>query len=534
MGSNLPMYRRLFTWVVCAGLMASVASAQETIHFEGDVPDGSDRFFFLEFEVPEGTAEIEVMHAHVPAQTENILDWGVDDPNGSRGWGGGNRENAIIGIEAASRSYNPGLMPAGTWRVVVGKAKIVPDQPAGYSVDVILRTTPTLAPQPREPYQDPGSLKTESRWYAGDFHVHTRESGDGRATLTIDEALNFAEGQGLDFVMLSEHNTNSGFTLYADAQARHPDILIFPGQEYTTYGGHAGALGALDNVTFTLGNDGYTIADAITAFHEQGALFSLNHPSHPLPECIGCAWKLEVDPTTIDGVEVRTAVIRADGFWEDLCEDGSHASALAGSDDHKGGRDLGAFDTPIGTPTTLVYAADLSVDAIMEGVRSGRTVVKVGGPNGPMLETELSGERVGDTVFADTATLSAVVTGGEGMRLRIIENGGKTRGGTETLVPITEDPFTHEVTVEAPPDGENRYRHEVLDGASVVTLGSYVWLQKGALGPDGGVPDAGADPGSGSGCGIRVGSPPSDNALLFSLLFLCGWWLFRRRATRPS
>jgi len=99
---------RFLPLVLCIGLVAGVASAQEpTFHFEGPVPEGPDTFFFLEFDVPEGTAEIEVVHAHDPAETDNVLDWGIDDPNGSRGWGGGNRENAIVGVEAAGVSGDP-------------------------------------------------------------------------------------------------------------------------------------------------------------------------------------------------------------------------------------------------------------------------------------------------------------------------------------------------------------------------------------------------------------------------------------------
>lgn len=517
------MLPRFASIAVCIGLVAGIASAQGTIHFEGEVPEGPNTYFFLEFEVPEGIEEIEVEHSHVPAQTSNILDWGISDPNGTRGSGGGNRENAIVGIEAASRSYIPGPMPAGTWRVTVGKAKIVPGEPAGYSVDVTLRTSPTLEPQPRAPYEDPGVLSTEARWYAGDFHVHTRESGDARVTLTIDEALDFAETQGLDFVLLTEHNTISGFTLYEDAQARHPNLLILPGQEFTTYGGHANAIGATESVAYTVGTDGYTIADAIDAFHDQGALFSINHPTWPLPDCIGCAWDfLEVDPATINAVEVQTAIVRAIAYWEtELLEKGSHATAIAGSDDHGAGQDLRPGATPIGTPTTLVYASELSVDAIMEGVRSGRTVVKIVGPDGPMIETSMTGERVGNTVFADTATLTAVVTGAEGMTLLVIKNGSTTLEG----VAISSDPFEHETAVEAPAEGEDRYRHEVVEGAARQSFSSYVWLRKADDTPDGGVPDA-------SGCSCRVpGSPSSDGALLFSLLFLCGWWLLRRRAT---
>ena len=87
-----------------------------------------------------------------------------------------------------------------------------------------------------------------------------------------------------------------------------------------------------------------------------------------------------------------------------MCADGSHATAVGGSDDHEGGDGSGVLYSPIGMPTTMVYAEELSVDAILEGVRSGRTVIKVNSPDDPMLETELSGERVGNTVFADAAT----------------------------------------------------------------------------------------------------------------------------------
>ena len=519
------MLSRFASLVACIGLVAGVASAQETIHFEGEVPEGPDTYFFLDFVVPEGIEEIEVEHSHVPAQTSNILDWGMSDPNGTRGSGGGNRENAIVGIEAASRSYIPGPMPVGTWRVTVGKAKIVAGEPAEYVVDVILRTSPTLEPQPRASYRDPGALNTEERWYAGDFHVHTRESGDARDTLTIDEALDFAETQGLDFVLLTEHNTISGFTLYKGAQERNPNVLIIPGQEFTTYGGHGNAIGATEAVANTVGTDGYTIADAIDAFHEQDALFSINHPSFPLPDCIGCAWTLEVDPATIDAVEVQTAIVPGVDFWEELIENGSHATAVAGSDDHRAGVDEGSLRTPTGTPTTLVYARELSVNAILEGVLGGRTVVKVVGPDGPMIESSMTGARVGNTVFADTAALGAVVTEGEGLTLRVIKNGSILQN-----VAISSDPFEHEMTVDAPAEGEDRYRHEVVEGSRRQSLSSYIWLRKGGSSPDAGA-DGGSNPGgSSSGCSCRVpGLPSGDGALLFSLLFLCGWWLLRRR-----
>lgn len=143
-------------------LGTNVVHAQEPCseRIQGTVPDGPETHFFLSFEVPEGIAEIEVQHDDL--SSENILDWGLDDPNGFRGWGGGKSDPAIVGLEAASPSYVPGQIPAGTWEVVVGKAKIVAT-PAEYDVCIVLRTEPTLEPQPRTPYQDPGVLDDEAR-----------------------------------------------------------------------------------------------------------------------------------------------------------------------------------------------------------------------------------------------------------------------------------------------------------------------------------------------------------------------------------
>ena len=505
---------------------ASVAQGQEPDCdlIEGDVPTGPETHFFVPFEVPAGIVEIEVRHDDLSAA--NILDWGLDDPVGFRGWGGGNSEPAIVGVEAASRSYVPGPMPAGTWEVVVGKAQIE-DPPGQYRIEICLRTEATLPPQPRSPYQDPGVLEEGPRWYAGDFHVHTRQSGD--ATPTIEETLAVADETGLDFVVLSEHNTNSGLTLYGDIQPGFPNLLIVPGVEWTTYSGHANAYGATEWVDHKIGVRGATIEAAIQAYHAQGAFFTINHPTVPGGTfCIGCPWEIPVDPTTIDGVEVQSAIWEAVSYWEDLIADGSRAAAIGGSDDHRAGQGSGVLYTPLGVPTTMVYAENLSVEAILDALAAGRTVVKVDGPDGPMLETELSGTRVGDTVSADTATLSATVSGGEGLSLLVIKNGRET-----TRVPIDSDPFMYEIEVTAPESGEDRYRHQVNRGGGPRTIGSYVWLRAADEPPDGGVPDGGVEPSSSNGCSCRVASPADrDTSILFFLVAALGYsWRSRNRST---
>ena len=275
--------------------------------------------------------------------------------------------------------------------------------------------------------------------------------------------------------LLSEHNTTSQLTLYGAAQDAHPDVLLLPGAEFTTYAGHANIIGTTEWVDHRIGVRGATIEAAIQDVHDQGGLFSINHPLLNIGDlCIGCGWNHEVDPTEIDAVEIQTGILPGVTFWEDLVAEGSHAAAVGGSDDHRAGQDLGALDSPIGTPTTMVYADELSVEAILQGIRDARTVVKIGGPQGPMIDTELTGERRGDTVFATDSTLRATVTGGNGTMLRVIKNGQLAE-----QVAVVGDPFVHEFETEAPPAGEDRYRHEVFDASNrPLAVTSYVWLQR--------------------------------------------------------
>jgi hypothetical protein len=223
-------------------------------------------------------------------------------------------------------------------------------------------------------------LVDEPRWYAGDFHVHSRESGDARPDL--DEIAAFARSRGLDFVVISDHNTHTGQDFFADAQARHPDLLLVPGVEFTTYAGHANGIGATIWVDHKLGQPGVTIEGAAQAYRDQGALLGINHPTLDLgPLCIGCVWEHALDPELVDAVEIASGGLEpfagpftgpAIAFWDDLCANGRHVAAIGGSDDHKAGVDLGPFNSPIGDATTMVFAERLDVPSIVQGVRSGR------------------------------------------------------------------------------------------------------------------------------------------------------------------
>lgn len=512
---------------------ASVARAADTVlPFSGDVPvDGE--FFEVQFEVPAGVVEIEVRHDDL--SDVNILDWGLLAPSGFRGYGGGNTEPAIINEAAASRSYLPGPIEPGTWRVYVGKARVT-ELPARYSIEIVLRDTITLAPQPeRAPYAPVAALETTARWYSGDFHVHTRESGD--ATPSLEEVATFAEMRGLDFVMLSDHNTTSQLELIAATQAAHPSLLLVPGVEVTTYDGHAMGLGATEWVDHRLGFDGRTVEQVVAEVHAQDALFTINHPVLLTEACIGCGWTAVLSGDSVDGVELQTGALsvtgvfyaRSERFWEDMVAAGHHVVALGGSDDHRAGTGTGAFDSPIGGPTTMVFAQELSVAAIIEGVRRGRTVVKLEGPEDPLVE--LSSPQLGadtDTIIGDSATFRVRVTGAEmGSAARLVRDGASL-----PAVTVTSDPFEWETTLDATGTGDDFIRAELLVSARARVVTSHIFLRGVTVRPpDAGVPaDAGATPPApDGGCSCRAAGSAPGSTLLGALFIV---WALRRARRR--
>jgi uncharacterized protein (TIGR03382 family) len=476
---------------VVAAVLATAGSARAQgvadVVIDDVVPPGGASFFLVPFEVPPGTVELEVRHDIVDGADDDVLDFGLEDAAGSfRGWGGGNREPAIVGELAASRSYVPGAMPAGTWHVVIGKARLSASAPR-FHVEVFLRSAATLPTDGDQAQTSSGALSavlsTTARWYAGDLHVHSRDSGDARPDL--DEVATFARGRGLDFVVITDHNTNAQVAHLDEAQARHPALLLVPGVEFTTYAGHAGGFGVIDYVDHKIGLS-TTVQAAVDAIHAQGGLFSINHPVLDLGDlCIGCAWTSEV-PAALDGVEIATGGYSQSGFlfgqgardfWDVLLDGGSRAAPLGGSDDHRAGADIEAFGSPIGDPTTMIFADEQSTRALLHGIRCNRTVVKLQGPNDPMIDLQTTPERACDQVtvgVGGSVVLRATITGGHGFRARLLKDGY----ADGDVVDVDDDPFVLErtVTVDARPDSAERWRVEVLDDDTPRVVSGHVWL----------------------------------------------------------
>lgn len=464
-------------WAVLLVVAAFPASAAPLV-LEGEAPAEGD-FFTLPFDVPPGTAELEVRHDDL--SSANILDWGLLAPDGAfRGWGGGNPEPAVVGVTSSSRSYLTGPIAPGTWRVLVGKAH-VPQAPAKYRVEIELRPAPTLGAQERAPYAHAAPLEPTRRWYAGDLHVHSVESGDARPSL--DEIAATARARGLDFIAVSDHNTVSQLDFYAGAQARHPKLLLAPSVEFTTYRGHLGAFGATRFVPFWMGFEGASLKGALQAYAAQGAVVTLNHPTLDLGTfCIGCAWEHPLPSDFRGAIEVGVGGLDETGvlfdlsalaYWEALADRGLHLAAVGGSDDHKAGAGSNQTQSLMGSPTTLLDAESLSVPALVEALEAGRSVVKLRGPDDPMvvLDPPAALQRTADTLAGARAVIRATVKGGAGASLAWIENGNLARE-----VHIDADPFTAQFELTAEPGTSARLRAEVRLGGHPRTVTSHLWL----------------------------------------------------------
>jgi hypothetical protein len=498
-----------------------LAAALSIVHVEGDVTaDGGD-YVDVPFAVPAGTAEIQIIHTD--GSEFVILDWGVFGPSGFRGWSGGLTEDIVIGVEQSSRGYLPGPIEPGTWTLSIGKAQL---EPSGghYIVDITCNPSATLPVLPKAPYQ-PIVMATGRRWYKGDFHVHSEQSGDARATL--QQNIDLAHSRGLDFINLSDHNTTAQHALVAAQQPSWP-VLVLRSSEITTYAGHGNGVGIHDYVDHRLGYLGRTMQGVIDDVVAQGGAFIINHPATDLgASCIGCAWKPagDVPWDEIAGLEILTAgydlgervfTPSVIAMWDALEDQGHRLSAVSGSDDHTAGggtNSIGGSD--IGRPTALVLATELSEAAIVDALRHQRTKVQLRGPDDPDVDfaVKTAGGTLAD-IGDDVDGIARVempvhVTGGDGMFVQVWRDGDQL-----TQIAVTGHDFTA-TAHDVPGAGDHRYRIELIDDLNRrVVVTSHIYVH--AIDASGG-------------CGCRASSGLGG---AFPVLAMALPWRARRRRAR--
>jgi hypothetical protein len=314
-------------------------------------------------------------------------------------------------------------------------------------------------------------------WVAGDLHVHTiwghdtcitpterwdEESPDRAARTTCDDPyvvgfkpadrLADAEGRGLDFVALTDHNNVVGQTDPDLARYTGPVVRV-PAYE-NSQPGHVQMLGARGCYS----NDGLVasvtvqchrlvtdqsaagetqLADALRA---DGGAFQVNHPSdHSWPTRYGHAVVPDtVEVWNIGGWWFQRPFPSANdndtslAFYDGFLRDGHEVAATGGSDSHW---QVTSQFQGIGEPTTWVWVTERSVAGILAGLRAHRTTVSMEPParRAPRVFLEADGDRDG--------TFEAMV----GDR---VPPGARFRVRTENALPasilriVTEDGFS--------------------------------------------------------------------------------------------
>ncbi len=346
-----------------------------------------DRFaapwHYLPVEVAPGTAGLRVELEY--ERTEGtVLDLGCLGPDGFRGWSGSARESFVITRDAATPGYLAGDLQAGLWQVMIGVHQVPPDGVRYRLTAEALPLTeggvpltdgavppgadPRRPPAPAErPPRRHLPARDGHRWLAGDLHAHTVHS-DG--VLTVAELAVLAVERGLDFLAVTDHNTVSHHAELPAAATQY-GITLIPGQELTTDGGHAGALGDIGWVDFRRPAD-----DWLDATEAGGGLLSVNHPfagpvswlhpmrrRPPLVELWHWSW-----------LDLRwTTPLSWWQAWD------ATAIPVGGSDWHRPGS-----DAPPGRPTTWVESAGSEPGDVLAGLRAGLVAISAE-RDGPVL-----------------------------------------------------------------------------------------------------------------------------------------------------
>ncbi len=423
---------------------AQTATPKPDVVLTGSV-DGNDHQTYrgIPFEVPAGVTAITVEFAYSGRDERTTIDLGLADPERFRGASGGSKMRFTVAENYATPSYLPGPLISGTWRLLLGIPNIRKNAHSGYVAQIRFGRA---GDAPRGLADAP--LSVERRWYRGDFHAHSGHS-DGncasqsgkRVPCPLYKTVERATQSGLDFVTISEHNATSHYGAMIELQPYYDKLLLVPGRELTTFYGHANMFGPTGFVDYRVG--GAAVPDVNTMFDQVaklGGLVSVNHPTAPSGEsCMGCGWIAPgTDWQRVQAIEAVNGgavsafkgavetVLSGIPFWEALLNQGYRLTAIGGSDNHDVERDANAP----GLPTTVVFAENLSVPAILEGVRSGRVFIDIEGTRDRLLKfAARSGKRtaeMGEILSIKAGAriaFTAHVTGAVNGTVEIIENG---------------------------------------------------------------------------------------------------------------
>ncbi|MHC1586575.1 MAG: CehA/McbA family metallohydrolase [Candidatus Hecatellaceae archaeon] len=192
-----------------------------------------------------------------------------------------------------------------------------------------------------------------------DLHVHTIYSGD--SSITLEAAIQAAKTVELDGLALTDHDSCQAWKHIGRLEGQ--GVLLIPGIEVSSAGGHILALGVMEPIP-----PGLPVRETVEEIWRKGGIAVAAHPLCPFKKSLGEEVLREVKFDAIETLNASTIPFlysselkRASMIAEEL-----GLPQVGGSDSH----------TPetIGKAYTIVEADEPSVKAVLKAIKNGRCI----------------------------------------------------------------------------------------------------------------------------------------------------------------
>ena len=380
-------------------IFAALGWAQEEtapdLILTGEVAGAQNKTYFeVPFTVPKGIHRISVDFQYSGREERATLDLGIADPERFRGQSGGNKSHFTISETDATPSYLPGAIPAGEWNLLLAVPNIRPQSVSHYRAEIRFNAKDEDAGFAVNP------LAKGRRWYRGDLHMHTAHS-DGcclsqsgkMVPCPLFLSVQTAAAHGLDFIAITDHNADSQYDVERELQPYFDHVLLIPGREMTTFYGHFSMFGVTQFVNYRVSSGAPDLNTVLQDIQAKGGIASISHAEAPGGEdCMGCRWEppsgADMDLfTAVEVINGGQIMFSSSNYWDAELRHGHRLAAIGGSDSHNATHPPGPPGS-IGWPTTAVEADELSVPAILGGIREGRTFVDLTASHDKLVDIE--------------------------------------------------------------------------------------------------------------------------------------------------
>ncbi len=302
------------------------------------------------------------------------------------------RTTYTIMPSSADNGCIPGALPAGTWKLLLYKRRMLEDVDA--TITVTWEPAQDLPPETQQECPVVTALREHPfsqacpddrpGWYCGELHTHSSES---TGYTSAAEVVRTAKALKLDFLALTDHFTASHWLRLQELSDDQRPLLL-QSVEVSGDFGHANVHGLtqwqnplVDNneeLTAFLGlPQRPTMEHIADQAHAQGGLFCLNHA---LSGIMG--WRYREFPLEKADLyevfctpEMQTTMLYTT-HWDQFLIRGMHLTGVGSSDSHhptqKGPWQLGQV-------LTWIYAQSLSQKDLLAGLKRGHAYVGIQG-----------------------------------------------------------------------------------------------------------------------------------------------------------